>query len=311
MTRRRLFRAVGAAFAALALPMWWFPAKATPIPYGPHVRWIATIAFLVLLSSGAWAQQIVPLYVARGGMDNPMCSTAMPCQTLNGAVAVARTAGCAAINVGPGTWYETLDLVNFTNCPTYNNEASPLIINGSGSGQSYWTGCPTCTGTLIATGKTDVAVQNLYMYATGGSVPKNILYAQQGGKINVYAGMVFGQSTNQHFHCENVGSAIQLWSDFSVVSGTLTGNLMGASTQCNISAGPLTITFGSNLIFGGPLFYAQYGAGLNLSIAAAGGPVNGKRYQADNLSYIATNGAGCANLPGSSAGTTSTGGWCF
>ncbi len=251
--------------------------------------------FALCLATPATAQQ--QIYVAAG-------------QSINAAVARALDT-CSVITLGPGTWYETIDLVHAPVCPKTNDETSPMVIQGSGADKTFWNGCPTCSGTLVATGAgTDVAIRQMYIYSTG-SPNQNTLYAQQGAKINVLDGVVFGESTNQQLHCENVGSSIQLWRDYTIASGTLTGNHMAATTQCNISAGPLTVTLGPNLIFGGPFAFAQLGSGINLSVTWQGGPVNGRKFIVESLSYITTNGAGCASLPGNVAGIKINGGLCL
>jgi hypothetical protein len=265
------------------------------------VRSVIVALALVVTGGVAHAQY----YVAPKGTDTGNCTSAQPCKTLNYAAGLSVAAGCGTITMAAGTWNETLDVVG-GRCARVGDESAGLVIQGAGPGKTFWNGGANTTGTLIVTGTgARVAIRQMYIWSTNGP-HQNTIYVQQGGGFSQLDGVTQGQSTNQQFHCENVGSSIQLWSDYTVASGTLNGNHMGASTGCNISAGPLTATLGSNLIFGYPFLFAQYGSSLNLSVTWAGGPINGRSYQIDSQSMLITNGAGCGSIPGSSPGTVNT-----
>jgi hypothetical protein len=273
------------------------------------MKWL-TLLF-ALMPTSAWAQ----FYVSPTGQDVGVCSASAPCKTINYTVETA-LASCVdgnrlVINLSAGYWQESLNLVHaLPTCASRVGDEEPMLIQGAGSGLTTWNGCPTCSGTLIATGAgTDISVRAMRLMSVGGP-GQNTLYAQKGGLIQVQDDINFGQSSNQHIHCEDTGSTIQLWRDYTVSSGTYTGNHMAASTQCGIYAGPLTVTLTPNIIFGGPMLFAQIGSVLNLSIRWVSQAVNGQSYLVQTLSMLATNGAGCGSIPGSH-GIVSGGGQCF
>jgi hypothetical protein len=269
----------------------------------------------LLFNAPAWPQQS-EFYADLAGSNGGSCTQDAPCQTINYAVRQALNACVGGyrvvVNLGAGVWNETVNLVHAVpGCANKIGDEEPLLIQGAGSAQTTWNGCSTCTGTVVATGTgTDVALAKMTLMSTGAP-GQNTLYAQKGALIQVIDDVVFGQSNNQQVHCENVGSMIQLWQDYTIASGSWNGNHVGATTQCGVYIGPLRVTLAPNLIFGGPFLFAQIGAVINLTAEWRGGPVKARKYETDTLSMIVTNGGGCTKIPGNARGIKHNGGLCF
>ena len=238
-----------------------------------------------------------------------------PCATIQHTVnvAIATNAGGQrdTINLAAGTFTECVN-VGAAPLNPYPFEGPTIIINGAGTISTLWIGCNNQFGVLIVNGPAQVGIQNLEIEATGLS-GQSALYAQLGGTIHVFAGMNFLQASNCHLNTENAGSSIQIWNAYQVQGNTTNGGHACATSNSYIEWNPnsFTITLNTPESYSGAFFQASFGGGLYQDNNTFAGAATGTKFTATMNGWILSGVAGgCANLPGSVAGSTSTGGQC-
>ena len=195
---------------------------------------------------------------------------------------------------------------------TYNEL---VTISGTivGSGALTLTGSPdapencvisSTSHVLIVSEGAKVAVQGLSFESTGAGSRYGLM-ALNGGRINITGNCVIGPVPGAHFFAADPGSSIEISSDVtisgdpfrcfyvldgaSVVASSETLSIDGGSgaftTFCDVRRGSMAILTGLTFV----------------------GTATGKRYNATELSLIATNGGGASYFPGSTSGSTATG----
>lgn len=117
----------------------------------------------------------------------------------------------------------------------------------------------------------------------------------------------FGNCTSTQ--CQSIfGAHIEAVGNLLVSGGAAVG--FWASRQALLYLSNRTITYSNNPAYSARNFNASEAGWLDCfsMIFTNGGTVTGKRYQADNLGGIFTNGGGASYVPGNSAGSESEGG---
>jgi hypothetical protein len=198
------------------------------------------------------------------------------------------------IEVANGTYSEALST------PTY---AGPkVVVNGqSTAGVIVSAGA---SNAFLVQGPNDVSINNLTVMGGGGFVSANggVLRTNNTAS-NAISGVVFSAVQVSIIFIGNhsyTGNCSQLWS--SSYGSTLTFNSSG-STQ----------TFTNAIVVSGVLAYAVLGGYIDVDATTPPTFVNptyitGQRYSSQLNAVINTKGRGAAFFPGTSSGTTATGG---
>ena len=264
----------------------------------------------------AFLQAVNNFYVSTAGSDtsNTCQVSTAPCTTISHAVAEAMLYNMAGTNtvihLSAGTWNESVNVGSLPVGSGNNGEGALIEFDGAGSGSTTWNGGNSQCGTLIANFGADVAIENLTIEGTGASCQSS-LYAQLGGQINVYGGVVFGAANQQQMHAENAGSQIELWNSYGISGGAGTSH-MGAISNALIEENTplITVTITNTPAFSqGFVNVALNGSVYLQSNITFGGSATGPRYQASANGIVWTNGnTSLTYLPGNAAGTTTSGG---
>ncbi len=145
-----------------------------------------------------------------------------------------------------------------------------------------------------------LTVQNMKLQGTN-----YCLSASSGGHINAGAGIVYGPTTVAHISAWD-GGRVFLNGNYSIVGGAschmrvYTGEVSNAAT--------ITVTLTGTPTFGSFASVTTLGV-INLGSAVTySGAATGQRYYADANAIINTAGGGASKFPGSTAGSTATGG---
>jgi hypothetical protein len=204
----------------------------------------------------------------------------------------------ATINIGAGTF----PALNAFGPVVGQNGTAAVILNGAGSTTIISTST-TGTNAISVTGGAGFQIQNLALTTSGSAL--NGLYVANGGSVLVGAGITFNGEVNAHMYCVSAGY-IGITANYTI-AGSANTHVTSAGGQISFSTG-LTITATGSPTFSGGFISANY-AGF---IAAAGltfsGTVSGPRYTAAANGVIYTNGGGASYFPGSTTGSTATGG---
>lgn len=245
-------------------------------------------------------------YVSTTGSDaNDGLTAATPFLTLNHATQVALTTPASGdvtyINLAAGVWYESV-VVNGAPPGSANSTLSlgvTLIYRGAGTSFTTWNGGPGVGGTLIVNGGGDVGVQNMLMMGTNGP-GQSILFAQEGGHIHVYPGMVFGATYQQRFHAENAGSQIQFWGNYSSQGSANNeiGVISGALVQHNNT--DMVVTLNGTPTYTGAFIGASVGGIVNMNGTTWSGAIAGGQpaYNVSGNAVLNTSGRGGGSIPG-------------
>lgn len=173
------------------------------------------------------------------------------------------------------------------------NTASPLnvVING-GSGA-------VCIG---SNNGSYISCKNMVLAGGYG------LVASSGGQIAAGVGMSFGACAQSHIQCNYCGIVI-LGNDYAISGAAVQSHItvtQGGVVIMNSTG--LTCTLSGTPSFSNFVFATTGGNVLAQTIVFAGSGATGSRYGASMNGVIQTNGGGANYLPGSIAGTLTTGG---
>lgn len=253
-------------------------------------------------------------YVATTGTDTGLCTVSTsPCRTIQYAVSAALQSNAGGqiqtVQVGAGTFSEDV-VVQGKSRNSGSTFTQSLVIQGGGSSTTFWqSGNSTQCGVLTANNGANISIQNLKITANGALGCKSALFANLGGYINVFADTVFGSANHSMFQCEEPNSLIEIWNTFSIAGNAQV--MMDAETGCMIQVAPtgVTIAFASGGVFSSAVFNASALGLIVLQNYTVTNSATGKKFVVDMNAVINATG-GCANLPGTVAGTTSSGGQC-
>lgn len=197
------------------------------------------------------------------------------------------------ISVAAGTYTQALTLKDPIG-------AGSVTINGAGATTSI---VSTTTSTIIANGSTKYRLQNFKIENSGG-VARGI-YAGEGSYVRCGAGIEFGAVAA--FHVEaNTNAGVQFFNDYTVSGGGLAHWF--ADNGGKIIAAGITVTLSGTPAFSSGFAFAENLSLMRVNSNSFTGAATGTRYVSSGNSVIYVNGAGENYLPGSIAGTASSGG---
>lgn len=170
------------------------------------------------------------------------------------------------------------------------NNATPanVVINNPG-GNAYIVSGPGCSLTI-----TNQKIQGSYGVVASSSAA-----------INLGAGIIFGPCTNDQISA-GYNSLISIGADYSIVGGAL--HHMTASLNAVLNFQPVTITLTGTPTFSGAYANASGNGTIQSQTLTFSGGALGTYYTATQNGVIITSSGNPAYFPGSSAGSTSTGG---
>lgn len=150
-----------------------------------------------------------------------------------------------------------------------------------------------------------VQLQNVKLVTTTSG---NCITADLGAQVYVLSGVEFGACAGSHMSAKN-GGRIYCNNNYAVSGNAATAHQSAAPNGAITGVG-LTVTISANISV------TYWALAANLSLISLTGmtyslgafAVTGKRYEADNLAMIGTNGGGASYFPGSTAGSVSVGG---
>lgn len=252
------------------------------------------------------------------GVDNgTACTNALtPAKTIRHAVNIA-------LSLAAGQQPQQINLTGaFTECVLVckqpglagnaNYDDSPLYFVGvDNAGTTTWNGDGSGDGTLVANAGATVAIRNLKISATGTS-QQSCLYAQIGGYIGVYDGVIFGTANVQHMHAENTGSSVQIWDSYTI-AGNATQHLAVSAGALIIYAPGLstTVTLTGTPAFTFEFALAEYGGIIYVGNSVTfSGSATGRRFAVQGNGVINLDGQSTSltYFPGNSAGLELSGG---
>ncbi|HGO6078364.1 TPA: hypothetical protein ACK3PA_002777 [Burkholderia cenocepacia] len=210
----------------------------------------------------------------------------------------------ATVNVAAGSYAPGVVTGSFVGAIASNSvqivaAGAVTVTNPSG-------GTPGC---FYATGGAQFAISGSFTLVNNNSGASCAQASGSGSILNVGAGLTVGFSAGSHF-LANAGGVMNINANYAIA------NNGGAGSHYNVAnAGILSIASGITVTVG-------TGVGITLAFAAANGlsqitssgvtysgsAVTGTRYVSNTNSVISTNGGGANYFPGSTAGSTSTGG---
>jgi len=256
---------------------------------------LLSVLLLLIFASACAAQssidtiQIDNAYVDSSGVDQGYCNNpATPCQSLGYTLdrLTYNNPGCHSQNMMlRGGWNETLNV---------GKRCGVLTLNGT-PGQTYMNGSPNGTATIIANFGSVVQLRNVQVQGISG--PFNaVLYAQNGGFINILEGVIFSSAYGAHMVVEGP-SAIYAWAPYSIIGGAWVHARVVANGHIGLTANPIIfynappfVTFfsveaGGNITLGGTSFTGSINYGM-------------QSYSINGNATIWTSGAGCNIIPG-------------
>ena len=237
----------------------------------------------------------VNFYVSKSGNDygtagagaNFCVVQANPCLTEKQVgYAVSRfdvAGGNAQVNFGSGNWHEDFFANNeLRGATNFGNNPAPwptpskgqLILSGNGAANTTLSGSGGLCATIAASFGAIIGVRQ--MTITGNATGcQSSLFAQEGGIINGYDGVVLGAASQEQAHSEDPGSEIQFWNCPTFAGNANAGTSSGQSSWVIFS--PLascSIVISGALTYGTAFNYVdtnattQYNPGARLTPAA-------------------------------------------
>ncbi|WP_146126149.1 hypothetical protein [Burkholderia multivorans] len=287
----------------------------------------------VLMECAGGAQQVLPAAQSRHAVQLGQVRTRLTANAnfyINASTGSDSNNGLtsgtawATINKALTTLQQNYDLGGFT--ATINVAAgsyAPGVVTGafvgaiaSNSVQVVATGAVTITNPsggsaacFYATGGAQFAISGPFTLVNSNSGSSCAQASGAGSILNIGTGITVAFSAGSHF-LANAGGILNINGNYSIA------NNGGAGSHYNVAnAGIIAITNGITVTIGS-------GVGISLAFATANGlsqittsgvtyagsSVTGPRYASNTNSVISTNGGGASYFPGSTAGSTSTGG---
>ncbi len=193
----------------------------------------------------------------------------------------------ATINVGSGTFAGASITNPFI--------GGGIIVNGNGAAN-------TTIGVIYASSICSIQVQNYKASNLSGPA----LQADQGGRIVVGAGMNFGACSGEHMLASNGGKIIRTAA--YTISGNASYHLRAGSGSFITESAAILVTVSTAIVV--TAFALSTGSSMLDTPATSftGSAVTGSRHSVTSNAVINVNGAGTTFFPGSTAGSTATGG---
>lgn len=285
------------------------------------------LASLLIAASSAilWSQSNSPtVYVAtaaNGGSDANDCSKDKPCATLaRAAFQGSRTyanrliGDNLVVQLGAGSFSDTLFatgplpmgmsfLIN-PNSTTY--QPGQIMVQGLSAARTTLNGIATQCGTLVSNQGAVIGIRNITIVGTGNGC-NSTLFAQLGGKFNIYDGVVFGAASVDQIHIEDSGSIVEQWSPITIAGGAndfviaADGTFKNNCCNVTLSGTPSYVTAFAVAAQGG-------GVQFNNSIVFTGATAGRRFVIYDGGRINAYNSTSLKYLPGNSPGTVAPGG---
>jgi hypothetical protein len=179
--------------------------------------------------------------------------------------------------------------------------AAVKILGGSGAKVTT-----TGTDALAFDCNTQVQIQGVELSTVTSG---DCIHCELGAQVYILSSVTFGACAGSHMSV-NTGGRIYRNANYTVSGNATTAHMLGQGSAGAITGSGLTITVSANITVG---FWALMSNASCLvatteTYSLGAFTVTGKRYEADNLALISTNGGGANYFPGTVAGTTSGGG---
>jgi hypothetical protein len=275
--------------------------------------WVADEALFVTHRSGDWSPSLPALrerlsgartyYVRTDGSDlNDGLSN-----TPSGGFLTLQRAVTAVQGLDIGPHSVTIRVADGS-YPTGVSIAGPWL----GSGTVTITGNTAAPGSVVLTGSgancisasfgARVSIEGMEFRTIGGGSA----IVASGGAICTISGPVrFGACATYHM-LGDAGGTIQVNAGYQIVGGALYHWI--ATTRGGISCVARAVALSGAPAFGAAFAYAGRLGGIDCHLCTFSGTATGIRYAVDGNSVLFTNGGGASYLPGSSAGSASSGG---
>lgn len=212
------------------------------------------------------------------------------------------------IQLADGTFTESVtlrQLVGYSSVASggviiQGNQSNISAVTVQGDGSSWWAFASTSAEkgywlrymrlqNSAAAGNSLVVARNSIVRISqinfGSSVAAH-MFVYEGGQVEISGGYLISGGAQRHMLSNSKGNIIFVTTQTVTITGSLTFSIVFARAALS-----------GSIIYRGTVTYS--------------GSANGKRYEATLLGLVDTNGAGTSYLPGSTAGTTGTGGIYF
>ena len=153
---------------------------------------------------------------------------------------------------------------------------------------------------IVATNGAQVTINGFTITTSAG----HCLSASSGARVTFGASMTFGACANSHMWIE-FGATVTCTAAYTISGNAIRHVILTAGTWV---ASSITVTLTGTPAFSGAFLYGQTLSLASLFGITWSGAATGVRYGAISNSVINTFGGGATHLPGSSAGSTATGG---
>jgi len=239
-------------------------------------------------------------YVATTGNDSNAGTSGSPWLTIQHAINYIQSsidlAGyTATINVATGTYTTPVSVTG-----QFTGEGSVAILGNTSTPSNCI--ISTTSAACITVINSSLVVGGLQLQtATSG----NCLQAATLGAINVTGAMIFGACAGNHVAATNGGN-ININTNYTI-SGAAQYHYF-LNQVANLNCNNETITLTGTPAFSGAFAFASANSALVAETITFSGSATGVRYAANLNGTINTNSGGANYFPGSSSGTTSTGG---
>jgi hypothetical protein len=270
----------GAPYAPTSTPVFYLPSTSTcvlgagagdggsQVISGDKLCWLAQLPVAADIRWWGLTSNPVNFYVSPTGNDygapgsgaNKCVVVANPCLT-EAQIGFAITqfdvaGGNAKVNfLGTATWNQDFfannqlrGAVNFGNNPVAQSP-SQIILSGNGPSNTTLAGSGRVCATVAASYGAIIGVRQMTL--TGNATGcQSSMFAQEGGIINVYDGVVLGAASEEQEHSEDPGSEIQNWNCPTFTGNANAGTSAGQSSWVIFS--PLTAC---SIVISGALTY--------------------------------------------------------
>ncbi len=246
-------------------------------------------------------------YVATTGNDSNSGASSSPWLTIQRAInylltSVDLNGYNVTISVANGT-YTTPVIVN-----------APFVGAGSGTGVTLQGNTSTPSSCIISTtAASGISAQNGAFINVAGfqlqtTTSGHALFSEYFSRINISGNCNFGAvaSLYNHIHCSDHGR-VDITTSYSI-SGNAANHYLSNACSGIVIFGGVTCTLSGTPAFSNAFTTASNVAIVQANAATFSGSATGSRYAATANGVIQTGGSGASYFPGSSAGSTATGG---
>lgn len=243
---------------------------------------------------------------------------------------VATTGSDSNTGLSSGSPWLTLQHAWDTICTQYDLagfQATIQLADGTYAGQLFAFNAPVGGGSVVINGNPSTP-SNVLISVSGSDAlimdgrlaPLNVIFqnfkvtsgtgacikAQNHGAITLGAGMVFGAAAT--YHMVSISGGLINPTTGYTIAGNAVGHWQGDYGLIELPTG-ITITLTGTPAFSQAFAVATDGGYLQIASGITfSGPATGSRYSVTTNGVINTQGSGTSYLPGSTSGTTATGG---